>query len=169
MGLLFSPRGGSALVAGYLSRALIARGRHVTLACGSLGDVGALGNAETFFAGIDTVPAAYDGAVERWELGGERLGAADRGAADRADPVPAVVSHLVITENDDDASRRAARLPPSHRQTEHPGHLDWRVRPRHVWSSCGGARLDTRSVAHGRRVSSKLTLRAPIPAQMEFG
>ena len=55
MGLLFSPRGGSALVAAYLSRALIARGWHVTLACGSLGPEGALGNATTFFAGIDTV------------------------------------------------------------------------------------------------------------------
>jgi glycosyltransferase involved in cell wall biosynthesis len=75
MGLLFSPRGGSALVAGYLSRALIAQGRHVTLACGSLGDEGALGNAETFFAGIDTVPAAYDGAVERWERGEDPMDA----------------------------------------------------------------------------------------------
>ena len=69
MGLLFYPRGGSALVAGYLSRALVARGWHVTLACGSLGAEGALGNAATFFAGIDTVPAAYDDAVARWRRG----------------------------------------------------------------------------------------------------
>jgi glycosyltransferase involved in cell wall biosynthesis len=66
---LFYPRGGSALVAGYLSRALVARGWHVTLACGSLGAEGALGNAATFFAGIDTVPAAYDDAVARWRRG----------------------------------------------------------------------------------------------------
>ena len=75
MGLLFYPRGGSALVAGYLSRALVARGWHVTLACGSLGADGALGNAATFFAGIDTVPAAYDDAVARWERGDDPMDA----------------------------------------------------------------------------------------------
>ena len=75
MGLLFYPRGGSALVAGYLSRALIARGWHVTLACGSLGAEGALGNAATFFAGIDTVPAAYDDAVARWRRGEDPMDA----------------------------------------------------------------------------------------------
>jgi hypothetical protein len=75
MGLLFYPRGGSALVAAYLSRALIARGWHVTLACGSLGPEGALGNATTFFAGIDTVPVAYDEAVARWERGADPMDA----------------------------------------------------------------------------------------------
>ena len=75
MGLLFYPRGGSALVAGYLSRALVAEGWHVTLACGSLGEEGALGNAATFFAGIDTVPAAYDHAVARWTRGEDPMDA----------------------------------------------------------------------------------------------
>jgi glycosyltransferase involved in cell wall biosynthesis len=75
MGLLFYPRGGSALVAAYLSRALIARGWHVTLACGSLGAEGALGNAATFFAGIDTVPVAYDEAVARWKRGADPMDA----------------------------------------------------------------------------------------------
>ena len=75
MGLLFSPRGGSALVAGYLSRALAGEGWHVTLACGSLGPEGAFGNAATFFAGIDTVPAAYDDAVERWRRGEDPMDA----------------------------------------------------------------------------------------------
>ena len=75
MGLLFYPRGGSALVAAYLSRALITRGWHVTLACGSLGAEGALGNATTFFAGIDTVPVAYDEAVARWERGADPMDA----------------------------------------------------------------------------------------------
>ena len=75
MGLLFYPRGGSALVAGYLSRALVAAGWHVTLACGSLGEEGALGNAATFFAGIDTVPAAYDDAVARWRRGADPMDA----------------------------------------------------------------------------------------------
>jgi glycosyltransferase involved in cell wall biosynthesis len=75
MGLFFYPRGGSALVAGYLSRALIAQGWRVTLACGSLGAAGALGNAATFFAGVDTVPAAYDDAVERWRRGEDPMDA----------------------------------------------------------------------------------------------
>jgi glycosyltransferase involved in cell wall biosynthesis len=75
MGLLFYPRGGSALVASYLSRALVAEGWQVTLACGSLGADGALGNAATFFAGIDTVPAAYDDAVARWERGEDPMDA----------------------------------------------------------------------------------------------
>jgi glycosyltransferase involved in cell wall biosynthesis len=75
MGLFFYPRGGSALVAGYLSRALVAQGWHVTLACGSLGADGALGNAATFFAGIDTLPAAYDDAVARWGRGEDPMDA----------------------------------------------------------------------------------------------
>ncbi len=75
MGLLFSPRGGSALVTAYLSRALDAHRWQVTLACGSLGAEGALGNARTFFGGIDTVPAAYDDAVERWRRGGDPMDA----------------------------------------------------------------------------------------------
>ena len=75
MGLLFYPRGGSALVAGYLSRALAAHGWHVTLACGSLGAAGAHGNAATFFAGIDIVPAAYDDAVARWARGADPMDA----------------------------------------------------------------------------------------------
>jgi glycosyltransferase involved in cell wall biosynthesis len=66
MGLLFYPRGGSAQVVKYLSRALIAADWRVTVLCGSLGAPGTHGNAETFFAGIDTVSAGYDDAVERW-------------------------------------------------------------------------------------------------------
>ena len=75
MGLLFYPRGGSAQVAGYLSRALVAQGCQVTLACGSLGAEGAHGNAATFFAGVDTVPAAYDDAVARWKRGEDPMDA----------------------------------------------------------------------------------------------
>ena len=75
MGLLFYPRGGSALVTAYLSRALEARRWHVTLACGSLGAESALGNAERFFAGIETVPAVYDDAVERWRDGDDPMDA----------------------------------------------------------------------------------------------
>ncbi|MDX6534048.1 MAG: D-inositol-3-phosphate glycosyltransferase [Gaiellales bacterium] len=75
MGLFFYPRGGSARVAGYLSRALAAHGWQVTLACGSLGGSGALGNAATVFAGLDIVPAAYDDAVARWERGEDPMDA----------------------------------------------------------------------------------------------
>jgi glycosyltransferase involved in cell wall biosynthesis len=75
MGLFFYPRGGSARVAGYLSRALEAHGWSVTLTCGSLGEPGALGNAESVFAGVDIVPAAYDDAVARWARGEDPMDA----------------------------------------------------------------------------------------------
>jgi glycosyltransferase involved in cell wall biosynthesis len=75
MGLFFYPRGGSAQVAGYLARALAAHGWRVTLACGSLGARGALGNAATVFAGLDIVPAEYDDAVARWERGEDPMDA----------------------------------------------------------------------------------------------
>jgi len=75
MGLFFYPRGGSARVAGYLARALPAVGWHVTLACGSLGEAGALGNAGSVFAGVDMVVARYDDAVARWARGGDPMDA----------------------------------------------------------------------------------------------
>ena len=75
MGLFFYPRGGSAQVARYLSRALARDGRHVTLCSGSLGPSGALGNAATIFRGIDVVPAAYDDAVARWQRGEDPMDA----------------------------------------------------------------------------------------------
>jgi glycosyltransferase involved in cell wall biosynthesis len=75
MGLLFYPRGGSAQVARYLSRALVAHGREVTLCCGSLGPSGALGNAATIFRGIDLVAAGYDDAVARWLRGEDPMDA----------------------------------------------------------------------------------------------
>ena len=75
MGLLFYPRGGSAQVARYLSHALERQGWPVTLASGSLGGSGALGNAEEFYAGIETVPAAYDDAVARYTLGEDPMDA----------------------------------------------------------------------------------------------
>ena len=63
------------MVARYLSHALESQGWHVTLACGSLGADGALGNASTFFAGIETIPAAYDDATARWLLGEDPMDA----------------------------------------------------------------------------------------------
>lgn len=75
MGLLFYPRGGSAQVAAYLSRALIARGWPVVLASGSLGESGALGCAREFFGGIETVPGRYDDAVARFAAGEDPMDA----------------------------------------------------------------------------------------------
>ena len=75
MGLLFFPRGGSAQVVKYLARALIAADWRVTILCGSLGPAGSLGNAATFFAGIDTVSAGYDDAVARWGRGEDPMDA----------------------------------------------------------------------------------------------
>lgn len=95
MGLFFYPRGGSAQVAGYLSRALEDQGRSVTLLSGSLGPAGALGNAVTIFRGIDVVPAFYDDAVDRWQRGEDPMDApfpmqpsfeARTGVPDRAFP-----------------------------------------------------------------------------------
>src|SRR5436309_539608 len=95
MGLFFYPRGGSARVAGYLARALPEVGWRVTLACGSLGEVGALGNAASVFAGVDMVVARYDDAVARWARGGDPMDApfpmhpsfeVRRGVPDRAFP-----------------------------------------------------------------------------------
>jgi glycosyltransferase involved in cell wall biosynthesis len=75
MGLLFSPRGGSAQVARYLSHALVAQGWAVTLVSGSLGGSGAHGNAEEFYAGIDTLSGRYDDAVARFARGDDPMDA----------------------------------------------------------------------------------------------
>jgi glycosyltransferase involved in cell wall biosynthesis len=75
MGLLFYPRGGSAQVARYLSHALVAQGWPVTLVSGSLGARGAHGNAEEFYAGIETVSGRYDDAVARFERGADPMDA----------------------------------------------------------------------------------------------
>ncbi len=69
MALLFYPRGGSAQVAGYLSRALQAHGWDVSLASGSLGAPGERGHAATFFDGLDVHGFAFDDAVTAWEHG----------------------------------------------------------------------------------------------------
>ena len=105
MGLFFYPRGGSAKVARYLSRALGAEGWEVTLASGSLGPSGALGDALTVFAGLDVVPARYDGAVADWTRGADPMDApfpmhpsyeARRGVPDRAFPwvSPGQAAHM---------------------------------------------------------------------------
>jgi glycosyltransferase involved in cell wall biosynthesis len=68
-GLFFYPRGGSAQVGRYLSRALLKRGWSVPLVAGSLGERGERTNAETFFRGLDVYPVRYDAAVAAYSRG----------------------------------------------------------------------------------------------------
>jgi glycosyltransferase involved in cell wall biosynthesis len=53
MSLMFFPRGGSAQVARYVSRALPGAGWDVTLVAGSLGDSSEASNASVFFEGVE--------------------------------------------------------------------------------------------------------------------
>ena len=73
MGLMFYPRGGSAQVARYLSRALVELGWDVTLAAGSLGPPAAPTHAATFFKGLDIEVADYTPALERFDRGEDQL------------------------------------------------------------------------------------------------
>jgi glycosyltransferase involved in cell wall biosynthesis len=69
MGLLFYPRGGSAYVVRYLSPALERAGWRVSLATGSLGQIGVSTNATTFFEGLDVHPLDATDAVRAFERG----------------------------------------------------------------------------------------------------
>ena len=73
MGLLFYPRGGSAQVVRYLSRALDGAGWEVSLACGSLGEAGTQTNAGTFFEGLSVEAADYGPALEAHAAGHDPL------------------------------------------------------------------------------------------------
>jgi glycosyltransferase involved in cell wall biosynthesis len=73
MGLMFYPRGGSAQVARYLTRALERRGWGVTLVTGSLGEAGEQSHAETFYDGIDVVPVDFTPALRSFESGGDPM------------------------------------------------------------------------------------------------
>ncbi|MDQ3647370.1 MAG: glycosyltransferase family 4 protein [Actinomycetota bacterium] len=64
LALVFFPRGGSAQVARYLSKALPAAGWEATIACGSLGTVGEESNALTFYEGLDVRPLDLTAAAE---------------------------------------------------------------------------------------------------------
>ncbi len=77
-GLFFYPRGGSAQVARYLSRALVKLGWSVPLVAGSLGERGERTNAETFFAGLDVHPVRYDDAIAAYAEGRDPI----------AEPIP---------------------------------------------------------------------------------
>ncbi|MFO7591005.1 MAG: glycosyltransferase family 4 protein [Acidimicrobiia bacterium] len=75
MGLLFSPRGGSAYVVRYLSPALARAGWSVSLAVGSHGAVGEETHAPTFFDGLDVHPLDYTAAIRAFEAGGDAIAA----------------------------------------------------------------------------------------------
>ncbi|MGH3063116.1 MAG: glycosyltransferase family 4 protein, partial [Gaiellaceae bacterium] len=70
---MFYPRGGSAQVARYLSRALVESGWEVVLASGSLGSLGEQTNAATFFKGLHVEAADYTPAFERFGRGEDQL------------------------------------------------------------------------------------------------
>jgi D-inositol-3-phosphate glycosyltransferase len=76
MGLLFFPRGGSAQVARYLSRALANTGWSVELVTGSLGVPGEQTHAPTFFAGTPVRHLDYSDAVRAFAGGESALSAA---------------------------------------------------------------------------------------------
>jgi len=73
MGLMFYPRGGSAQVVRYLSRALVQSGWEVVLAAGSLGLPGEQTHAGTFFEGLHVEAADYTPALARFERGEDQL------------------------------------------------------------------------------------------------
>lgn len=75
MGLLFSPRGGSAFVVRYLSPALTKEGWSVSLAVGSLGVAGDETDASTFFAGLDVHALDYTPALATFRAGGDPIAA----------------------------------------------------------------------------------------------
>src|SRR3989304_5161413 len=59
MGIAFYPRGGSAQVVRYLSRALTERGHDVTVASGSLRGAEAGGDARRFYSGLPLLEVGY--------------------------------------------------------------------------------------------------------------
>jgi D-inositol-3-phosphate glycosyltransferase len=69
MGLLFFPRGGSAQVTRYLSRALVLADWSVELVTGSLGEPGEETHAPTFFAGTPVHYLDYSNAMRAFEVG----------------------------------------------------------------------------------------------------
>ncbi|MGB8860358.1 MAG: glycosyltransferase family 4 protein [Ilumatobacteraceae bacterium] len=73
MGFYFSPRGGSAQVARYLSRALSGGPWAPTLFTGSLGAAGETSNAADFFRGVRCAPLDYTPAALSWAAGGDPM------------------------------------------------------------------------------------------------
>lgn len=76
MSFAFYPRGGSAQVVRYLSRALATLGNTVTVCSGSLGRPGATSHAGTFFGDIDLRSLDFSESVDRFERGEDPMAAA---------------------------------------------------------------------------------------------
>ena len=97
MALLFYPRGGSAEVTRYLSRALQGVGWDVALVCGSLGTEGMSTHAASFFAGLSLTAADYGPALRAHAAGLDSLEQpvpmhpSFEDAGDASDPVFAAV------------------------------------------------------------------------------
>ncbi len=106
MGLLFSPRGGSAYVVRYLSPALAHAGWSVSLAVGSLGVPGDETHAPTFFNGLDVHELDFTDAANVFTAGGDAIAASPPmhpSYEDRAD-VPDVVFASIPPEFTDHLS-----------------------------------------------------------------
>ncbi len=78
MATMFYPRGGSAQVARYLSRALAGEGWDVSLVSGSLGGPGDRTHAETFYSDVDVAGVDYNAAIRAYEQGRDPI----------AEPIP---------------------------------------------------------------------------------
>ena len=68
-GVSFYPRGGSAHVVGYLTRALLDAGWTARIATGSVGHPGQPGHAESFYKGLPVYPADFNPALDAWRRG----------------------------------------------------------------------------------------------------
>ncbi len=73
MGFYYFPRGGSAQVVRYLSRALVATRWRPTLFAGSLGGPAENSNAHRFFADIDCHSLDFSAAQSQWRAGGDPM------------------------------------------------------------------------------------------------
>jgi len=130
----FFPRGGSSIVVQYLNRELAARGAHLVVACGSLGDVGQFSHAATFYQGLPIAPFDYTPAADAYRNGrpsmdGQRIpfhpSFEDRGPAapDRqaSAVAPATFDHLVHAWHTHLSRHRSAR--PDVLHLHHLSHL----------------------------------------------
>src|SRR3970040_3005152 len=73
MGIVFYPRGGSAQVVRYLSRALTERGHEVTVASGSLKGAEAGADPRGFYSGLPLLEVDYTEAVKAFQAGGDPM------------------------------------------------------------------------------------------------
>jgi glycosyltransferase involved in cell wall biosynthesis len=107
MSLAFYPRGGSAQVVRYLTKALDERGNSVTVCSGSLGTPGEGSHAATFFGDIDVRSLDFTESVEWFEQGRDPMTATvpiHPSFEDR----PGVPDRVFASLDDDDYARQLA-------------------------------------------------------------